>query len=162
MGLVTNIPIYTTTLASGQSSVTFSSFSGYKNLKIVVDSRRGIDNAGEASLGVTFNGDGGTNYSSTLLYESSPYATRESNSTKMNYLGACGDTRNLTTTIYIFDYANNSTYKSSIARFGYGAPNNIDRFAVGAWRSTAPITTITMTPSNGFAAGSIFTVYGIK
>ena len=59
------------------------------------------------------------------------------------------------------NYANTTTYKTILGRWGSSA-NNQTRISVGLWRSTAAITSFTITPSLGIAAGSSFTLYGIK
>jgi hypothetical protein len=59
------------------------------------------------------------------------------------------------------NYANTTTQKTILNRHGYVLGSNITRYAVGLWRSTAAITSITFTPANGFEAGTNFTLYGI-
>jgi hypothetical protein len=156
----TYVPITTQTLGSVTASVTFNSFSGYTDLIIVSNARRGITSSGEASFGITLNGDTGSNYSSTLLYEP-PGSARLANQSNMGYLGSAGDGANCYNVFHFMNYANTTTQKTVLNRHGYVLGNNITRYAVGLWRSTAAITSITFTPANGFEAGTNFTLYGI-
>ena len=62
----------------------------------------------------------------------------------------------------IMDYANTTTYKSTMARYGAGT-NATTQFSVGTYYSTSAISTIGITAYNGgsYAAGTTFTLYGI-
>jgi hypothetical protein len=149
-------PIATTTLGSNQSSVTFSSFSGYTDLVLIFN---GTITTGDDTWGVQFNSDTGSNYSSTALYgdSSSAGSNRTSSSTKAStsYSG----TANSTTIINFQNYANSTTYKTALVR------NNGGGFVsarVVLWRSTSAITSIVASPNTyQFATGSTFTLYGI-
>jgi hypothetical protein len=158
----TYTPIATTTLGSSQSSVTFNSFSGYTDLILIGNAiRGGTPGSGAANYNLTFNGDTGSTYSSTLLYEGSPYSDRQTNTTSMGYSGSVGDNNRMQNTLHIMNYSNTTTYKTILARWGSPVDGHV-RASVGLWRSTAAITSFTITPSLGVAAGSSFTLYGIK
>jgi hypothetical protein len=159
-------PIATTTLGSAQSSVTFSSISGsYTDLILVYDGTRSA--TGNSYIGMRFNSDSGTNYSYTTLYGdgTSAGSGRGSNS---NYLYTeQGDPVNTTQNnkiLQFMNYSNTTTNKTVLMR-----SNNAGREVasiVGLWRSTAAITSISLTLLGGttpnWATGSTFTLYGIK
>jgi hypothetical protein len=163
-------PIATTTLGSAQSSVTFNSFSGYTDLRLVI-------NAGTSALGflyIQFNGDTGTNYSATYLYGSGSTAS-SGRSTSTNNAQLTGETGFSTSlignaTIDFMNYSNTTTYKTLIARqndtdtsTGYSGTGA----AVALWRNTAAITSMTIKAISGgtdknWITGSTFTLYGIS
>lgn len=155
----TYTPIATTTLGSAQSSVTFSSFSGYTDLVLIA----AIKGTSTIYRQLTVNGDNGSNYSITELYGdgSSAGSGKQSNATAIAMSEATNSTSD-GTAISIFNfmnYANTSTYKTVIAR-----NNSYNRVTatVGLWRSTSAINSITLSAySNTYATGSTFTLYGI-
>jgi hypothetical protein len=165
----TYTPIATTTLGSAQATVTFSSFSGYTDLVLVINARdtRVADGDG---IQLCFNSDtssSGTNYSTTYL-DNGPGSARESNARAISFFQIAGNNYASngygTVIINIQNYANTTTYKTAIGGGGF-APNYLAR-SVGLWRSTAAITTLTLFPgyngsSYNFATGSTFTLYGI-
>lgn len=153
----TYVPISTQTVGA-VSSITFNSFSGYTDLLLVATAARGITGSGSADFNMTFNGDTGSNYSVTLLYEGG--STRASNRANFNWMGAVGDGNNLQSMVHIMNYSNSTTYKTALGRWG-SPSDGIVRASVGLWRSTAAITSFTITPPNGIASGSTFTLYGI-
>ena len=154
-------PIATTTLGSAAASVTFSSIpSTYTDLVIVINGA--YVSSEDASPGLRFNSDSGSNYSETGLdgNGSSASSFRDANATSA-ILGSMSNTIS-TTIINIMNYANTTTYKTSISR-GNNSANRV-RAYVAMWRNTAAITSIQIitnaTPN--FATGSTFTLYGIK
>jgi hypothetical protein len=157
---VTYQPIATQTLGSATASVTFSSIpSTYTDLVIVVN---GTMSASENSLGMRVNGDTGSNYSSTAIYGDgvSAASLRQVNDTKM-YLGRATSVNNSTSLIYVQNYSNTTTNKTVLSR---GNSTAIVMGTVSLWRSTAAITSITISDyaSSNFNTGSTFTLYGIK
>ena len=169
----TYTPIATTTLGSAQSSVTFSSISGYTDLVLVTVAATTHSSA--TFLNVQFNGDGGTNYSATDLYGNGTSASsaRDTNTAK-GWLGldvsisnTLGD--NVTVTNFM-NYSSSLTNKTFISRCNR-ASSSLDYFGTNAtvalWRNTAPITSIVVYNSRGganynFSTGSTFTLYGIQ
>ena len=156
-------PIATNTLSSSASSVTFSSISGsYTDLVIAMSVISTANSSDYANI--RYNGDTGSNYSTTILSGTgtSAVADRFSSRTDFNidYYA------NLTTEIgnrivQIQNYSNTTTYKTALVKANRaGAGTDL---MCGLWRSTAAITTILITHSvNQFATGSSFTLYGIK
>jgi len=161
----TYTPIATTTLGSAQASYTFSSIpSIYTDLVL-------IGNFGIASSQypyIRFNGDSGSNYSTTDLYGTGTSATssRESSGTKiwvsLDIPSSTGIETNCI--INVQNYSNSTTYKTALSRDNAAA--NGTTATVGLWRNTNAITSLTI---GGFgsgttwnlAAGSTFTLYGI-
>lgn len=158
----TYTPIYSTTLGSSATDVTFTSFSGYTDLMIVCNSKS-LSGAGGW---LQFNGDTGSNYSFTIMYGESGSAAsyRQSSQTAARYTYAAGignsSGQDSVNRINIMNYANTTTYKTFLTRSDR-ASQGVDAI-VGLWRSTAAITSIKLFPlSDSFATGSTFTIYGI-
>ena len=157
--------IATTTLGTATSSVTFSSIPAtYTDLVLIVNAA----GASSDDLRYRFNGDTGTNYSSTIVYgtgsSAGSYRTSNATSCLADYYGSVGTTLgNSMQTIQIMNYSNSTTYKTSIAR-GNRADSGTDA-TVSLWRSNNQITSITLgignTYSINFSVGSTFTLYGI-
>ena len=158
----TYTPIATTTLGSGQADITFTSFSGYTDLVLIVSGTPVT--AGSYNLEMRFNGDTASNYSRTVLSGDGSAASSSRNSSQTKIV--ITNEGNLTTTINnqiinIFNYSNSTTYKTVLAR-GNRANAGSDA-TVGLWRSTAAITSIVifLTGSN-LATGTTATLYGIS
>ena len=157
-------PIATTTLGSAAASITFSSISSaYTDLICVVTLRTTTGNG----CTFRFNSDSGNNYSSTFLRGDGTTAESNRYSTWSNLpvIGVYGlsSTQPSLYRISIFNYAG-STNKTILSegstdRNGSG---NVDR-AVGLWRNTNAITSITIADggSSTITAGSTATLYGI-
>lgn len=160
MAIATYEPIYTTTLGSAQSSINLSSFGGYTDLLIIINSKT----TGNTNAWLQFNSDTASNYSDTRLEGNGSSATssRNSNATKI-YIDSAGyDTTGWSSKIInIFNYTNTTTYKTVLTRSNNPAIG-LDAI-VGLWRKTPEaITTIKIgLDSNSFDTGSTFTLYGI-
>lgn len=157
-------PIATTTLSSAASSITFSSIpSTYTDLRIVL-----VATASAGYPKLQFNSDTATNYSETYLRGDGTSATssRQSNVAQL-YLDGLGSgissTIPMLYTVDIFSYAG-STYKTALwVKSGDTNGGGETMSNVGLWRSTAAITTVTITESSGtLNAGTTATIYGIK
>jgi hypothetical protein len=155
-------PIYTTTLGSTQSSLTFSSFGGYTDLRLIISAKTA---SSSAQIYGTINGDGGANYSRTILWGngSAKNSNRDANASSWNldYYGVVSSTFYNTNITDFMNYTNTNTYKSIITR-----TSNVSEgleIQAALWRNSAAITTFTLNVGGGgFAAGSTFTLYGIK
>ena len=150
----TYTPIATQTLTSPVSTITFSSIpSTYTDLVLIISGSA----SAQVDLRYTLNSDSGSNYSRTYIV-ATPFSGRDSS---LTYLPISYLDSTLTTSIVNFlNYSNTTTFKTVIERAGHsGGTNSI----VGLWRSTAAISSITLTTSSGTASvGSTFTLYGIK
>jgi hypothetical protein len=156
----TYTPIAAVTASGGSNTqlVMSSIPSTYTDLVLVVS---GSLNAANNFL-LQLNGDTAANYSYTYLFGdgSAASSSRGSNTTTsvLNYVG----TGQSTTIINIMNYANSTTYKTTISRGSDAAVGTMA--SVVLWRSTAAITSITLKAGNTstFNAGSTFTLYGIQ
>lgn len=149
--------IATTTTSAGNTTITLSSIPAtYTDLVLIVSG----SNSAASDLRMRFNGDTGSNYSSTVMYGDGTSATsfRESNQT--SFYGAIG-TSISNSIINIMNYSNTTTYKTVITR------NNSNPFFTMAfaelWRSTSAVNSVTCYVTSGsYNAGVTFTLYGIK
>lgn len=157
-------PIATTTLGAASASITFSSIPAtYTDIIVILSATM---TAG-SDLNIRFNSDTATNYSYTYLGGSGTNAT---SSGSINDTSIRLDQRSGTATnipffgkMDIFSYAG-SYYKTVLINFNndQNGAGSIDE-TVGLWRSTAAISTITLTAvSTTFKIGSMATLYGIK
>lgn len=163
----TYTPIASQTLGSDTATVTFSSIpSTYTDLRIVVSSRcTGAQNSSGMDALAYYNSDQGTNYSQTQMYGNGSTAgsNRNTNIT-YSYVGITSNASANDWPMFTFDimnYANTSTYKTTLARVNSASYSTSAR--VTLWRSTAAISSITLYPelSLSFKTGSQFTLYGI-
>ena len=165
----TMTPIATNVLTSNLSSgeITFSSIPQTYTDLVVVAVGQGYTSSSYGNLQIRFNGDTGSNYSSTEFKEFGGTAS-SSRRTSQTYLFAtsfldAGSASLLvgTSIINIFNYANTTTYKTTISRGS--VPGFKTELNVGLWRSTAAITSVTLTANDTpINAGASFTLYGIK
>jgi hypothetical protein len=158
----TYTPIATYTLPSAQASYTFSSISGaYTDLVLVINV---ISTSSSANyLYLQYNGDTGSNYSTTILSGTgtSAVSDRFANRTNFNIdYYATPNTEIGNRIVQIQNYSNTTTYKTGLVRANR-AGGGTDAI-IGLWRSTAAITSILITHDTAqFATGSTFTLYGI-
>jgi len=159
----TYTPIATTTLGSAQASYTFSSIpSTYTDLVLVCNWK---NSAGSGYWGqLQFNGDTGSNYSTTVLQGNGSIASsyRYSNDSVGVRIGGLTTANNNPSIVNIQNYSNSTTYKTQISRYS-DSSSAVQAFAT-LWRNTAAITSIKIQIENGTAnivAGSTFTLYGI-
>lgn len=157
----TYVPIATYTVPSVASSYTFTSIpSTYTDIVFVI---AGTSSSGTIQYRMQFNSDTGTNYSATILYGTGSAAgsTRQSSQASV-FIGSQSSTDsqgNITGSI--MNYANTTTYKSTVAR--YNAPAIEVGASAGLWRSTAAISSITfLTSASTMPVGTTLTLYGIK
>lgn len=154
-------PIATNTL-SGAGVITFNSIaSSWSDLRLVILSTGNMGN-----IGLRFNSDSGTNYSYTQIRGNGSVASSD-RATAQNYAYITNLISNITApalvTTDIFSYTG-STYKTLLSQTaadlnGSGETNAF----VNLWRSTAAVTSISITCNSGaFAAGTTATLYGIK
>ena len=158
-------PIATSTLGSSATTVTFSSIpSTYSDLVIVGNMFNTSTTV--RNVYVQFNGDTTSSYSKTVLYGngSGSVSARDTSSPAIYSLAilAGSTTEPASTIIHIMNYASTTTYKTALGR--YNVTSNSVAETVGVWRKNDAITSITLTvdTSLNLAAGSTFTLYGIK
>lgn len=170
-------PISTTTLTSSQATVVINlPSSGYTDIIIMF---QGVNTGGGAQndLSLTFNGDGGANYSLIQSYSSGSGGGTDfalgysATSLKISswvpgasylttgYLG--------TTKVEINNYLSTNHYRTVLTRWNNFVSTSLylAGASMGVWRNnTNAISTATFSfPGGGsFQTGSIFTVYGLK
>jgi hypothetical protein len=171
MSTNTYVALDSKTLGSSQASIVFTSIpQTYTDLFVVLQTK--LASAGAGTIYLKFNTDTGVNthYSSTFLggTGSSALSSRSSNSNSIyaSAYSAVDGTNFLTTEIHIMNYANTTTYKTTLSR-GSQASYGTDAI-VGNWRGSTgssfdAINSITIVndASINFAAGSTATIYGI-
>jgi hypothetical protein len=160
----TYTPIYATTLSATTSTVTFSNIpTTFTDLVLTLNVKN--PGAGAGNLQMTFNNDSSSLYSQTNLNADGTSATSGRASTQsVLKLGVVGNTNQTFTgnIFHILNYSNPSVFKTILSRQAW---EEGVAARVGLYRSTAPITTITLTvdASNAnYSSGSTFTIYGIK
>lgn len=109
--------------------------------------------------------DTGSNYSTTIMSGNGATAvsTRFTNRTNFNidYTATPSTTEPSVRILQIMNYSNTTTYKTGLLRASRG--NGGADATVGTWRNTSAINTLRITTDqNFFAAGSTFSLYGIK
>jgi hypothetical protein len=159
--------IATTTLSSNASDITFTTISGvYTDLILVFTGLTTHTSGVSSELRFQYNSDTGSNYSMTRLIGTfgESIGARDNNQTNLA-LGTIannnGSNNNGNLVAHIFDYANTTTYKTTLGR---GASAN-DWVSLGAatWRSTSAITSIKIFFNTyNILSGSMATLYGIK
>ena len=161
-------PIASTTLSSSTGSITFSSIPGtYTDLVLIGKIIRGNTTNG-VLIGHVNGETTGTNYSSTWLTGSGSAAasSRESNTPRWNWSAVNSPSADPGTLVaHFLSYANTSVYKTALVRFDVATGNypGVNQ-AVSLWRSTAAITSITVTNVAGgsLGSGTTLSLYGIK
>lgn len=160
-------PIATTTLSSSQTSVTLSGFSGYTDLKLVMN-YIAATSASSCYSALQFNSDTGTNYSTTRIQGDGSTAS-SANASSVVYIdldvSGASSTIPALVIVDLFSYSG-STNKTilgttAIDKNGSGAVYR----NVGLWRSTSAITSIKIynrINAQSYGVGSTFTLYGIK
>jgi len=161
----TYTPIATQTLGSAAASVTFSSIpQGYTDLILVCNIAQ---SSGNNSLRYRFNGDTGSNYSDTYLTGNGTTAAsgRDTSQTSGTSYVTGSTTIETSYILQFMNYSNSTTYKTVLSRSNRA--NSEVAADVGLWRSTSAINSISLAmggsfPTNNFATGSTFSLYGIQ
>jgi hypothetical protein len=158
-------PIATTTIGSATNSITFSSLGSYTDIYLVAMQKE--NGGGGYELQVRFNGDTGANYIWGRMLAAAG-STIEGSGTTVTTSARFGDVDGgwQTSTLNIMSYAG-SRIKTAIGRtMSVNSSTQVTRTGgyVTSWLSTSAITSITIkVESTGqFAAGSIFSIYGIQ
>ena len=155
-------PIATYTAPSAQASYTFSSIpSTYTDLILVSSAK---SNGTGDDLRIVLNTSANANYSFTQLYGngSSALSNRGSGETSGYIGGVNASGGSFETVITQFQsYSNGTTFTSWLSRSNQAG--SVVNAITGLWRYVDVINSIQIKcPSNNLAAGSTFTLYGIK
>jgi hypothetical protein len=160
----THTPLQSIKLTSSAASVTFTNIDQtYADLYLVISCLASSTTTNYVNL--QFNGDTGTNYSSTVMAGtgSSPISNRWSNRSNLtiDYYATPSNTEWGMRRVDILQYSNSTVYKTIMSRADRGG-GGVDAHT-GTWRNFLPITSITINlDSDTFAAGSTFSLYGIS
>jgi hypothetical protein len=153
----TYVALRTEVLTSAVPSVTFnlSGITGYTDLVMIMNGSL----TGNGAVYCEFNGDTGSNYSSTYIQGQSGSAS-SGRDTRLFLFGFLNSGSGPNVGIANFQsYANSTTFKTVLSRANDAFTVNAN---VGLWRNTAAITSIALkTSANNFATGTTFTIYGI-
>jgi hypothetical protein len=157
----TYTPIFSQTLSSTVSSVTFNGIPQYyTDLVLVCWSK--VSNVNDA-LTMQFNEDSSTNYSYTQLIGSGTVSA-SNNAVNQTYarFGNNLQTDGALTKADIQNYANSTTFKTMLSRSGSAVDGGTVAFT-NLWRNTDPIVSIKLACESGgnFTSGSTFNLYGI-
>jgi hypothetical protein len=152
-------PIATATASGSSTTVTFSSIPGtYTDLILVANGT-----ADGSPVKVQFNSDTGSNYSNTRMaaYSTTTQSDRETSATAI-YVGGLYNDQS-TSIVHIMNYANTTTYKTTISR-GIAWQSSVKYLTavVGLWRSTSAITSITFKGDVNLNSVTTVTLYGVK
>lgn len=150
--------IQTYTIPSLTTAFTLSSIpSTYTDLVLVFAG----GTAAPTGVYVRFNGDSGSNYSTTRAsgYAVGKNSSRASNQSRVEIGGSWSSTNLMT--INLQNYSNTSITKTGICRTSDGTDTVAQ--SVILWRNTAAINSIAFsTDATNFTAGTVITLYGIK
>jgi hypothetical protein len=156
--------IATTTLGSATATVTFSSISSaYTDLILITADI--INTTNVLGLYIQFNSDTGSNYSRIFMEGNGSSAASSKNSNQSNMMLGRSYGGDRTTNIFqIQNYSNSTTNKTTLCRYGSGGSSSAVGAAIGLWRNTNAITSITIGIEGGYnmSAGCSFALYGIK
>lgn len=155
--------------SGGVASVVFPVPTGYRHLRLESVARSTVS-ASEDSQVLRFNNDSGSNYSYHFLFGNGSSANASATSSASSiYPWAIPGATFLANSfgasaIDILDYASSVKNKTVRVLAGYDDNSTGGRiaFTSGGWYNTSPITSLTLTNSASYAAGSTFTLIGIK
>ena len=153
----TYVPIQTYTADGSTTTYTFTSIPQTYNDLVVVTNGVYTNN----DIDMKFNSDSGSNYSRTYIYATgSSYGGAAITNATAGYAGTLG-TGYTTNIVNILNYSGTSKQKSWLTRASAASTAVIH--AIGLWRSTSAITSISLTINTlTWPAGSTMTLYGIK
>jgi hypothetical protein len=159
----TYTPIYSQTLTSTATSITFSNIpTTYTDLVLAISV---IPSGAGLSPQIRVNGDSGSNYSYTTLYGNGTSAlSARGSGNNTTYLYYANSPTSGTTAQYdvqFQNYSNATTFKTMLHKLSVAGIESTLQCVL--WRSTSPITSMQIfTSASSFASGSTFTIYGIK
>lgn len=160
----TYTPIATYTTVSAINTYSFSSIPSTHTDLILVINGKGTSTSASQNITLRFNGEtAATNYSQTYLRgDGTTAASGRYSESYLHSASSWRDIRDYNHIVHIQNYANATTYKTSLVRTNY-AGGDVAAIAI-LWRATpAAINQININIDNGnYASGTTFTLYGIK
>ena len=153
-----HVLISSQTLGSTVTSVTFNSFSGYRDLRLVIAGTTTTNTVDAIVL--QFNSDTASNYSAVWATGDGSSATSSSQATTYVSAGVIGTSQSVTT-IDIMDYSQTDKHKTLVARGN--TPGWGTRMVAGRWASTSAVTSFVVKTEAGltFSVGDTFYLYGV-
>jgi len=149
----------TVTLASTAASVTFSSIPAtYRDLILIITAQR---TGSPVNVGMRFNGDSGSNYSSVFMTgtgSSAVSGTVSGTNVQLDvypYPPSSGFNNYI---VQIMDYSATDKHKSVLVRVNDAG--NATEASAARWANTAAVNSLALTLSN-FNTGSTFSLYGV-
>ena len=164
----TYTPIASFTVSTAQASYTFSSISGaYTDLVLIVNGQTSLNDREIWAQVGNGSADTGTNYSWTSVLGYSGGAISQRGST-LDHLQISSSSSNTVPVVYLasfMNYANTTTYKTTISRGASVGTTSMTDSNVSLWRSTSAINTIKIYPNpsvaTNFSVGTTLALYGI-
>jgi hypothetical protein len=161
----TYAPIATATVSGTSTNlVSFTSIpAAYTDLVCVVNSSK--TSGAIVNIYIRYNNDSGYNYSCTFMYGDggNAYSGRQTTSNQIADMVGDQGTALSTTIINTMNYANTTTYKTTLSKYNSTQAGDVVMSGVALWKSTAAINRadILLLGSNYFSNGSTMTLYGI-
>jgi hypothetical protein len=154
----TYTPLATVTLASTNTSITFTSIPAtYRDLVVVSNISRAT---ADGLIQIQLNSDTGSNYSRVWMLGSGSGSGNSGTSTDSGYKMLSYSTRISTVISQLFDYSATDKHKTMLWR-GNDSGAEVSAMA-GRWANTAAVTTLRVhTVVGDFASGSTFSLYGV-
>lgn len=166
----TYVPINSQVLDSTQATVVFNSIpQTYTDLVLVVSGFTTHTDDGARGY-IQFNTDTGSNSNYSDCYIGVTASTKQTNKdTNQAYIayGVLGNSssRPALAVVNIHNYRNTSSWGLVLSlgsRYATTASGNFgNRWTAGTWRNTTAIDTITLKCDSAYAAGTVFSLYGI-
>lgn len=157
---MTYVALANITLGSSASEVTFSSIPAtFRDLILVVD---GTLTGSAVGVGLRYNSDSGSNYSSSIISGSGTSAAAAGNaSTNIADVAYFDNTSKMNFITQIMDYSATDKHKGLLSR-----SNQAGTFVLlyaSRWANTAAITSVGVYAlTNAFASGATLSLYGIR
>lgn len=157
--------IATATGTGSSATITFSSIpSTYASLQIRIFAKDGSLN----QIGLRFNSDSGSNYSTHQLYGdgASVTASALTSTTRVSYIGQAVATANIggVSIVDVHDYASTSKNKTVRSFTGWDTNGSGEvKLTSGLWMNTSAVTSLSIVNlADNFTTTSVFSLYGIK
>ena len=164
---VTYEPIASVTLGSTTTSQSFTDIPGtFTDLMVVVSGASNRASINYDGVTIRFNSDTGSNYSYTRLLGNGTAASSDRSSSQTSGLGVSivstgTGTAPSNIVINCMSYANTNVNKTVLA--ASANPGFRVERTVSLWRSTAAITSLSLTLDQGsFIVGTTFSLFGVK
>ncbi len=152
------VALATQTLSSSTASLTFSSITaGYRDLIVTVAG----STTSNQNVWLRFNGDTASNYSVVFLAGGGSTAGgwTSANVCYINYYAAIDTTQGLIMA-QIMDFSASDKNKIVLSRAGSNS-STYTELLTGRWSNNSAITSVQVSASTSFAAGSVISLYGV-